>query len=110
MANMHFRIRDENQFKTSFRFPCGLYEFRVGAFGLHGMSSVLMRFMHHIFGRPDMAFDSTCLARPASSSVGPAPPMLGRFVQVYCDDFLIFSKTREEHLHACTVLETLLHY
>jgi hypothetical protein len=34
---MQFRIREEDQFKTSFRVPGGQYEFRVGAFGLHGM-------------------------------------------------------------------------
>jgi hypothetical protein len=90
-AYMQFRIREEDQFKTSFRVPGGQYEFRVGAFGLHGMSSVLMRYMHSIFGRPDTG-----------------PPMLGRFVQVYCDDILIFSKTRAEHLeHVRMVLETL---
>ena len=52
MAYMQFRIREEDQFKTSFRVPGGQYEFRVGAFGLHGMSSVLMRYMHSIIGRP----------------------------------------------------------
>ena len=37
--------------------------------------------------------------------------MLGRFVQVYCNDILIFSKTRAEHLiHVLMVLETLRHH
>jgi hypothetical protein len=68
------RVREEDH-----RVPGGQYEFRVGAFGLHGMSSLLMRYlmryMHSIF-----------------------QSALGRYVQVYCDDILIFSKTRAEHL------------
>ncbi len=47
--------------------------------------------MHTIFGLPDMS-----------------EPILGRFVQVYCDDVLIFSKTHKEHLeHKRLVPETL---
>jgi hypothetical protein len=108
---MQFRIREEDQFKTSFRVPGGQYEFRVGAFGLHGMSSILMLYMHSIFGcrcRPVLSFDASGRARP-----GNCPPMLGRFVQAYCDDImiLIFSKTREEHLvHVRMVLEMLQHH
>ena len=46
-ARHHPRLRahdlaDEDQYKTSFRVPGGQYEFRVGAFGLHSMSSVLI--------------------------------------------------------------------
>ena len=39
MTYMQFRIREKDQFTTSFRVPGGQFEFRVGAFGLHGMSS-----------------------------------------------------------------------
>ena len=96
-AYREFRIREEDQYKTSFCVLGGQYEVRVGAFGLHGMFLVLMRYMHHIFGHPSLVFD----ASGRVSASGPpcsGPPMLGRFVQVFCDDILIFSKTREEHL------------
>ena len=112
IAYMQFRIREEDQYKTSFRVPGGQYrdEFCVGAFDLHGMSSVLMRYMHHIFGRPSLVFDASCRVS-AAGPPGSSPPMLGRFVQVYCDDILIFSKTGEEHLaHVLIVLETLRHH
>ena len=92
MAYMQFRIRKDDRYKTSFRVPGGQYEFRVGAFGLHGMSSVLMppvmRYMHHIFGRPSLIFDASGRVS-AAGPPGSSPPMLGRFVQVYCDDILM---------------------
>ena len=109
-AYHQFRIREEDQFKTSFRVPGGQFEFRVGAFGLHGMSSLLMRYMHAIFGRPESLFDATGRRRGGGRPVR-IEPMLGRFVQVYMDDILVFSKTKEEHLvHVRMVLETLRHH
>jgi len=108
-AYHQFRIRAEDQYKTSFRVPGGQYEFRVGAFGLHGMSSLLMRYMHAIFGRPVMALDEAGRGQPSPD--GPRSPMLGKFVQVYMDDIHIFSRTEAEHLiHVRMVLDTLRHH
>ena len=39
------RIRAEDQHKTSFRVPGCQYKFQVCAFGLHGMSWVLMQLL-----------------------------------------------------------------
>jgi len=98
-----------DQYKTSFRVPGGQYEFHVGAFGLHGMSSLLMRYMHAIFGRPVLAFDDGGRGRQSPDRLH--RPMLGQFVQVYMDDILIFSRTKADHLiHVRMVLETLRHH
>ena len=72
----------------------------------------LMRYMHNTFSRPSLAIDSAgwalCHACPPCLA---SQPMLGRFVQVYCDNILISSKTRGEHsVHVCMVLETLRHH
>ena len=100
-----------NQYKTSFRVPGGQYEFRVGVLGLHGMSSLLMRYMHSIFGRPALAFDALGRPLPADQGTPASAPMLGQFVQVYMDDILIFHRTREEHRrHVRMVHETLRHH
>ena len=80
-STRHRPVQDiEDQYKTSFRVPGGQHEIRDGAFGLRGVSSVLMRFMHSILGRRAVSFNSTGRARPAVGPPGSGAPMLGRFV------------------------------
>ena len=72
-----FRIREGGQRKAV---PGGQCEFRVGAIGLHGMSSVLKRLMHSILGRPELSFDATGRAPPVArtpDSADTAPPHVG---------------------------------
>ena len=79
------RISDEDVPKTAFRTPLGHYQWRVLSFGLTNAPATFMRLMH------------TVLA-----------PYIGKFVLVYLDDILIYSKTEDEHLsHIRTVLQTL---
>ena len=95
-AYHQFRIRESDVPKTSFRVHGGQFEFRVGAFGLHGMASLLMRYMHAIFSRPALAFDED--GRPTGPAQGPPTSMLGAFVAVYMDDVLVYSSGGlEEH-------------
>ena len=70
MTYMRFRICTEVQYRRSFRVPGGQYKFGVGSFGLHGMSSVLMRYMHHIFGRPSLVLDTSCRVSAAGPPEG----------------------------------------
>ena len=79
------RITEEDVPKTAFKTPLGLFQFKVLPFGLTNAPATFQRAMNDIFR-----------------------PFIGKFVLVYLDDILIFSKSAEEHAqHLTQVLELL---
>ncbi|GJW26954.1 putative reverse transcriptase domain-containing protein [Tanacetum coccineum] len=79
------RVRDEDIPKTAFRTRYGHYEFQVMPFGLSNAPAVFMDLMNRV-----------------------CRPYLDKFVIVFIDDILIYSKTKEEHdAHLRLILELL---
>ena len=79
------RITEEAVPKTAFRTHIGLYEFKVLSFGLCNAPATFQATMNEIFA-----------------------PYIGKFVLVYLDDILIFSKSQEEHREHLQLVVDLL--
>ncbi len=82
------RIREGDEWKTAFVTPTGHYEYRVMPYGLVNAPSVFQGFMHEVLWE-----------------------FLHRFVIVYIDDILIYSRSLAEHRHhVAEVLQQLRKY
>ena len=81
----HLRVKETDIPKTAFKPRYGHFEFIVMPFGLTNALAAIMDLMHRVFH-----------------------PYLDRFVVVFVDDILIYSKTKEDHEdHLRVILQTL---
>ncbi|GKC30346.1 putative reverse transcriptase domain-containing protein, partial [Tanacetum coccineum] len=79
------RVRDEDISKTAFKTRYGHYEFQVMPFGLTNAHAVFMDLMNRV-----------------------CKPYLDKFIIVFIDDILIYSRNKEEHAYHLRIILELL--